>query len=565
LSERPPGFWSKRFHEIFWLALAADPVRTLAGFYWFITRRRVRGWSILLIAATNGKNSYWHWTRTGEKHAFESFRRGHACRASAPIVALLLNDGTSDEASVVATLHSLRAAFGRSMPIYSTLPTVGGCIPLSTEATKGVASALSFLTEMDAAAWLLPVLAGDQFSPLLGEILERVAADDVHVPLIYWDEDRVEAGVRADPWVKPDWDQLLFGRLGGLSGSSLLAPSSVQSLSTSIDVLPVDGSGLHRILFALALSASRSPVHIPLILTHRAKKHALSEDLPFTGLRSSTGSWPSVSILVPTRDRADLLEACLLGIERTSYPGRLELIVIDNGSSEPAALDVLERLERDPRATILRDSGPFNFSRLNNSAVHVARGEFLCFLNNDVEPLHEEWLTTMMSYATLHDAGAVGAQLLYPSGRIQHAGVAIGLGGAAGHVQKGVDPSDKRFRTWHQVSREVSAVTAAAMVVSKRRFHEVGGFDEEAFPVAFNDVDLCLRLKEQGLRNIYVAEARLQHRESESRGDDRTPVQIERFSLELKRLQERWHTLGLRDPHHSRLFSSLIERCVLAP
>ena len=132
-------------------------------------------------------------------------------------------------------------------------------------------------------------------------------------------------------------------------------------------------------------------------------------------------------------------------------------------------------------------------------------------------------------------------------------------------MQKGVMPEERRFWTWHRVTREVSAVTAAVMVIRKSKFFEVGGFDAESFPVAFNDVDLCLRLKKAGYRNLYVAEARLIHRESESRGDDRNRKNVERYSRELSVLQGRWKTIDIVDPHFSTLFSRSVERCVLIP
>jgi GT2 family glycosyltransferase len=311
--------------------------------------------------------------------------------------------------------------------------------------------------------------------------------------------------------------------------------------------------------------ATSSPAHISLILTHRATRNATSEERKPALSPPSPATWPSVSVLVPTRDRADLLANCLRGLETTSFPGAIELVLIDNGSIQPAALRIIERIEVCGRAKVVRDPGEFNFSRLNNAAAAHATGEFLCFLNNDVEPLDPDWLTKMVSHAVDERIGAVGALLLYPSGRIQHAGVAIGLGGAAGHVQKGIDPADRRFWTWHRVTREVSAVTAAAMVVRKSMFLDLGGFDEDAFPIAFNDVDLCLRLKRAGLRNLFVAEARLLHRESESRGEDRSPKDARRFASELKALQERWQTEGFVDPHYSPLFSSVVERCVLVP
>jgi len=406
----------------------------------------------------------------------------------------------------------------------------------------------------------LPLRAGDRLSPALGDVLARsIGAEDDQ--LIYWDEDRLEAGVRCDPWVKPDWDPLMFGTVGGLLGASVVSLGAVASRAagSTLDE-PVEPGAIERLLFDIA--QAKPPKHVPLILSHRAEGPSAKE--AEAGMPLVTGSWPSVSIIIPSRDRPELLASCLNGIDQTDYPGRIQVIVVDNGSSDPEALELLESVAEDPRALVLRDDAPFNFPRLNNLAASVATGEMLCLLNNDVEPLDRDWLAELVSYAIQNGVGAVGAQLVYPSGRIQHAGVAVGLGGAAGHVQKGVDPEEKRFWTWHAVTREVSALTAAVLVVKKKDYVGAGGFDED-FAVAFNDVDFCLRLKERGLRNIYVADVRLLHRESESRGKDHLPAQARRFASELARLQERWGTEDYSDPHFSPLFSRLVERCVLAP
>jgi GT2 family glycosyltransferase len=398
-------------------------------------------------------------------------------------------------------------------------------------------------------------------SPQLGDCLQRFLAGHDAAVLAYWDEDRLDPRGRESPWIKPDWDPLLFGQLGGLAGSAAVRLGTFRH---ALGRSAIDADAVELLLMQVAAEAPGSAAHIPLVLTHRSAANVPRSDRRTADLPRADFQWPKVSILLPTRDRPDLLSACLAGIERTHYPGPLELVVIDNGSADRRALELLEHAERNG-AKVLREPGPFNFSRLNNRATACATGEVLCFLNNDVEPLTDDWLSRMVVHALDASVGAVGALLLYPSGRIQHAGVAIGLGRAAGHVQIGVNPDDRRFWTWHQVSRRVSAVTAAVMVVRKEAFLAVGGFDEEAFPVAFNDVDLCLRLDRAGLRNIFVAEARLTHRESESRGDDRRPEHAERFAAELRRLQERWRTEDFTDPYFNPLFSRLTGRCTLAP
>jgi GT2 family glycosyltransferase len=564
LSEAPPRFGSQRFRGILWRALLGEPLRAASGLYWFATRRRVRGWAWMLAAAANGPNSYKQWIRSSEERVLARYREAYPIREGVPLIAWVMGD-QSDETAGLRTVESLRFAFGDKLPIYADSLGPAG-VDLPAPQLENLAAALSFLLEKHPTAWLLVALGGDVVSPELGDILERALQVHAKSHLLYWDEDTIGASGRADPWVKPDWDESLFRRLGNLAGASIMALDRAATIAQSMPSAPIDQVSVERLSMTVAADGVPSrPAHLCLILTHRAKRNALREECKPARAASSAETWPSVSVLVPTRDRADLLADCLGGLETTAYRGAIELILIDNGSVEPTALRIIERVEACGGAKVIRDAGEFNFSRLNNVAAAAAAGEFLCLLNNDVEPLDPDWLTKMVSHAVDESIGAVGAMLLYPSGRIQHVGVAIGLGGAAGHVQKGVDPSDQRFWTWHRVTREVSAVTAAAMVVRKSTFLNVGGFDEVAFPIAFNDVDLCLRLKAAGLRNLYVAEARLLHRESESRGDDRSPEDARRFASEIKALQERWQTEGFADPHHSSLFSAVVEPCVLVP
>jgi GT2 family glycosyltransferase len=519
------------------------------------TRRRIRGWSRLMLAASRAPLNYERWTRHGEVRAFAEFRGLHPRGGKAVPIVVLLLDADSPGEAVAASLKSIRAALGEPI-VYSVAERSGlRALPRS----DSLLGALIALAELHETAWLMPMRAGDRASNKLGDVLARSLGTGEEC-LVYWDEDRLRGERRCDPWVKPNWDPLLFAALGGLLGASVLSFAAVKSVSLSLPDAPIDGPAFEKLLFEIA--SIEQPRHIPLILTRRAEAFDPKQAAPRAPAAPAT--WPTVSIIVPTRDKPELLAACLNGIDRIDYPGAIQTIIVDNGSRDPAALELLERIEEDSRALVLRDDGPFNFSRLNNLAATVAQGEMLCLLNNDVEPFDQDWLTTLVRHAVQEGVGAVGAQLVYPSGRIQHAGVAVGVGGAAGHVQKGVDPSARDFWTWHGVTREVSAVTAAVLVVKKSVFEQAGGFDEE-FAVAFNDVDFCLRLKQRGLRNIYVADVRLLHRESESRGKDRSPEQARRFAAELALLQARWGTEYYSDPHFSPLFSRLAERCILAP
>jgi GT2 family glycosyltransferase len=261
---------------------------------------------------------------------------------------------------------------------------------------------------------------------------------------------------------------------------------------------------------------------------------------------------PLVSMIIPTRDRGALLKTCLTSIlTRTAYP-RLEVIIVDNDSREPETKAVFEELTRDPRVRILGHPGPFNFSALNNAAAREAKGSVLALVNNDIEVIAEDWLHEMVGYAADERIGCVGAKLYYPGGTLQHGSVVVGLGGGAGHVHKHAPRDMPGYLDRLTTVQNVTAVTAACLVVRKAVYEEVGGLDERVFEVAFNDVDFCLKVARAGYRNVWTPFAELVHHESISRGDDmKDRAKARRFAAELAALQERWGTALMFDPYYS--------------
>jgi len=249
-------------------------------------------------------------------------------------------------------------------------------------------------------------------------------------------------------------------------------------------------------------------------------------------------------------------------LNRTSY-GPLELLIVDNGSIEPRTTDYLRGIAEDSRVRVLPYAAPYNFSAINNFAVRKAKGAYLCLLNNDTEVVGADWLTEMMRFAVRENVGAVGAKLLYEDGSIQHAGVAIGIGEAAGHSHRGLDNDEPGYFGLAHAAHYVSAVTAACLVVDKRKYLAVGGLDEEMLAVAFNDVDFCLKLQMAGWRNVYTPHAVLVHHESKSRGSDFAADHVDRFRGELKVLQDRWKTRTARDPLHNPNLDPYSESFVL--
>ena len=260
---------------------------------------------------------------------------------------------------------------------------------------------------------------------------------------------------------------------------------------------------------------------------------------------------PLVSIIIPTKDKAEILGPCVDGIlNRTNYPN-YEIVIVDHQSTDSRATQLLAALAEEPRVTIIPYEGPFNYSAINNAAVARARGSLLALLNNDVEVINSDWLDEMVGVAILPDVGAVGAKLLYPDNRVQHAGVVLGPGGVAGHLFHLLDAHDPGYFGRAVMTSTVAAVTAACVVVRKAVFEEVGGFDEENLAVAFNDVDLCLKIAESGYRNVFTPQATLYHHESVSRGSDQTGERLKRFNREVEFMMQKWDNVLTDDPFYN--------------
>jgi GT2 family glycosyltransferase len=258
---------------------------------------------------------------------------------------------------------------------------------------------------------------------------------------------------------------------------------------------------------------------------------------------------------VPTRNRADLLGPCLDGLmNRTAYQP-IEIIIIDHQSDDPKTLALLKRVSADPRVRIMLYEGDFNYSAMNNRAVALARGELVGLINNDVEVIAADWLTEMVPLAARPENGAIGARLLFSSGRLQHAGVGLGVGGIAGHYYLHCDPNESGHFGRLQCASNVSAVTAACLIVRRAAFLEVGGLNETNLAVAYNDVDLCLKLREAGYRNVWTPFATLRHHETSSRGHDTSPENAPRFKREINWMIETWGDKLNSDPYFNPNFS----------
>ena len=402
--------------------------------------------------------------------------------------------------------------------------------------------------------------------------------------VIYTDEDKIsESGLRFDPYFKSDYNyELLLGQ-NMLSHLGIYRRSLLQQIGGF--KAGMEGSQDHDLaLRCIERLRPAQVIHIPKVLYHwraRSGSTAASVDQkPYAltaGLRAINGHLartlpgataqahpeaknyyrvvfplpdpvPGVSIIIPTRNGYPLLHLCLTTLlEKTRYPN-FEVVVVDNGSDEPALLDYLEGLEQAGTIVVLRDDGPFNFSALNNRAVARCTREYVLLLNNDIEIIEPDWLTEMVSAAARPGVGAVGARLWYPNKTLQHAGVIVGLGGVAGHAHLGLRPGNPGYLGRAVLLQSFTAVTAACLLVKRAIFEEVGGLDEKNLPVAFNDVDFCLKLVQAGYRNVWTPHAQLIHHESASRGSDLAPDKRERFVSEVQFMEQKWGDRLFHDP-----------------
>jgi GT2 family glycosyltransferase len=264
---------------------------------------------------------------------------------------------------------------------------------------------------------------------------------------------------------------------------------------------------------------------------------------------------PAVRIIIPTRDLPQFLRPCLESLlEKTTYPN-FDLVVIDNETTDEEALAFLRGIAADRRVTVEKVRGDFNFGALNNLAVRKATSEFVALLNNDLTVITPDWLEEMVGQALQPGVGAVGARLIYPDDRIQHAGVILGGGGIAAHAHKDLPRANHGYFSRAILVQELSAVTAACMLVRRSAYLEVGGFDDKHLKVAFNDVDFCLRLRRRGYRVVYTPYAEFYHAESASRGLEDTVAKNNRFEAEIKYMHDTWGEALENDPAYNRNFS----------
>ena len=410
----------------------------------------------------------------------------------------------------------------------------------------------------------------DELSPNALYEVVQVLQGQRDANVIYSDEDKLEpAGRRSDPYFKPDWSPELLRSNMYTCHFSVYRKSLVDQLGGFRQGF--EGSQDYDLMLRISERTNRI-LHVPKVLYHWRKtagsaagstsaknyayiagRRALAEHAERRGTSAEVvaGRWPGfyrlkyrvnperVSVIIPSRDKLNVLRKCIESIEaKTNYPD-YEALIVDNNSSEPETKAYLARLKHK----VLDFQEPFNFSRIINYAAKCAAGRYLLFLNNDTEVISPDWIQSLVELGQQPEIGVAGAKLLYPDGTIQHIGVTLGLGGAAGHPLTGFSADSPHYFGLTGVIRNCSAVTAACMLVRREVFDEVGGFDED-MPVAFNDVDFCMRVLRAGYRIVVTPYALLHHHESASRGYELDPGDI-------AFMKKRWGAALLNDPYYN--------------
>ena len=403
--------------------------------------------------------------------------------------------------------------------------------------------------------------------------------------LIYSDEDKMDMqGARLEPYFKPDYSQDLLETNNYICHFTVIKKSIMDELGGFREGL--DGSQDHDIILRAA-DAAEAVHHIPRILYHwrkipgstavvyDSKSYAWEagrksvEDLlrkRETGVRVEFGSLkgtyrvfreikgePLISIVIPFKDKPELLKSCIESILNRSSYSNIEIIGVSNNSELEQTQQMMQRMqERDSRVSFVEHNVPFNFSAICNFGVAQANGDYIVLLNNDIEIISSDWLERLLEHAQRPEIGAVGGKLLYPDGRIQHAGIVVGMVGAAGHPHKFFPDNHIGYHGRLHMVYNVSAVTGAMLMVSRKKYDEVGGLNDQELAVAYNDVDFCLKLMQAGYTNLFTPHCKATHHESVSRGYEDTPEKLARLKKEQQAFLSLWNNfLEQGDPFYN--------------
>lgn len=453
---------------------------------------------------------------------------------------------------------------------------------------KGIAGNTNAALEMAQGEFVGLLDHDDLLAPNALYEIVRALDEDRNLDAVYTDEDKVTTGLdeHFQPHLKPDFNLDLLRSNNYICHFFVVRRSIVQKVGGFCQEF--DGAQDHDFIFRCIETAEKVG-HIPEILyhwrTHKAStadnpaskmyafdagKRAIeahlkrtgtegivshTPDLGFFRVKYPVQGQPLVSVIIPNKDEKETLKACIDSIrEKTEYPN-YEIIIVENNSTTDEIFQYYKELSQDPRIRLLRWKKEFNYSAINNYGVRHANGEYLLFLNNDVTVITPGWIKELLGVCQRPEVGAAGVKLIYPDNTIQHAGCVIGLGGIAGHMF--VDMPANRTGYLHKASilQDMSAVTAACMMMKRTAFEEAGGFTEK-LSVAFNDVDLCLKVRKNHKLIVYDPYVQLYHMESKTRGAEDNKEKVRRFQEEIEYMRCQWlDILKKGDPYYNKNLS----------
>ncbi|MDO4519584.1 MAG: glycosyltransferase family 2 protein [Eubacteriales bacterium] len=488
---------------------------------------------------------------------------------------LCIANGSPEDEKVVRILQEYAAKDSRIH--YKNLEQNLGIAENTNEAFAMAAGEFIGLLDHD------DLLAPNALFEIVKHLNEQGDAD-----VIYTDEDKVtmELDEHFQPHFKPDFSLDLLRSNNYICHFFVVRRSIVEQVGGFNR--EYDGAQDHDFIFR-CVEAAEHIAHVPEILyhwrTHRAStadnpaskmyafdagKRAIEahlkrtgtegqvtplKDLGFYRVKYPVQGQPLISIIIPNKDETETLKACLESIRAKSTYANYEIIIVENNSTTDEIFTYYKELSKDPQVHLLKWKKEFNYSAINNFAVKHARGEYLLFLNNDVTVITPDWLEEMLGVCQRQEVGAVGVKLLYPDNTIQHAGVVVGMGGIAGHMFVNMQANRTGYLHKASIMQDVSAVTAACMMMKKTVFEQVGGFTEQ-LSVAFNDVDLCLKVNKAGSLVVYDPYVQLYHYESKSRGAEDNEAKIRRFQAEIECMRSRWtEILRNGDPYYNKNLS----------
>ena len=495
---------------------------------------------------------------------------------------LCIVDDYSEDLKVIQTLKAYESPQIRIRELHAPLNISGA----TNEALRMASGEYVVFLDHD------DILTSDALSEVVAAI------NNTQADIIYSDEDLIDFdGSLTTPHFKSDYSPDLLLSHNYITHLVAIRRQLVDNLGGLRSAY--DGAQDYDLLLRLTDDPERTIHHIPKILYHWRKsdkstsldpmakplaeqnaRNALIDTLTrrnIDGIVKSAGRHhffsivraernQKITIIIPFRDQAELLRRCITTIFKKTTFDNYEVIGISNNSDSPDTFSLMQEIsEEDTRIRFLEHNHPFNFSELINLGFENATGEHIVSLNNDIEIISWDWLTTLLQHSQRTEVGVVGGKLFYPNGAIQHAGIILGIGGYAGHSHKGRPSSDDGYYHRASLIQNVSAVTGALMMFDRHVFETVGGFDT-SFATACNDVDYCLRARESGYLNVYTPNAQAYHLESATRGYEDTPEKIARFKEEVARFQQRHkQLLSKGDPYYNINLSLDSEQFGIAP